>query len=91
MAWYMWICLARVLIAPEETRSIHIPTARMVKNAASCKKTKNARAIYRHRDPLRPGFSVLRYNTRTLYILEISGEAPTRLKLILANRYNGSR
>lgn len=53
VAWYTWICLARVLIAPVETRSIHIPTARMVKNAASCKKTKNARAIYRHQDPLR--------------------------------------
>jgi len=49
MAWYTRMCSARVLIAPKETRSIHIPTARMVKNAASCKKTKNAKAICRIR------------------------------------------
>lgn len=53
MAWYAWMLLTRSLIGPEETRSIHIPTAMTVENAANCKKAENAKAIYSYKEPLR--------------------------------------
>lgn len=60
----------------------------MVKNAASCKNTENNKAIYGYGDRSDLGIILRDTNDRTLYILLIDGEAPTRLKVFLANRCN---
>ena len=54
-AWSARTFPSRAAIRSQERRSIHIPTAKMVKNAASCRNAENDKAICGSRTPLRSG------------------------------------